>query len=105
MGKARIAAMVRQFPENGLKMLLEHPGNVRDLFHVLRYAPADRIEFEKMTVQPTTFITRDFRHVEADILLNGPFRPSARTRQALTVYILIEHQSEPDRLSGVAGRQ
>jgi hypothetical protein len=96
MDRARIAAMVRHFPENGLKMLLEHPGNVRDLFHILRWPLADRVEFDRMQVQPATFIARDFRHVESDILLTAPFRGAGR--RAVAIYILIEHQSEPDRL-------
>jgi hypothetical protein len=98
--RARIAAMVRLFKENGLKMLLEHPGNVRDLFRIIRYPLADQIDFAKMEVQPATFITRDFRHVESDLLLTVPFRPagSRSRRQTITIYILIEHQSEPDRL-------
>jgi len=47
---------------------------------------------------PTSFVQRDFRHVEADVVLRAPlYRPGKqRTRRTITIYILIEHQSEPD---------
>src|SRR5712691_4571202 len=100
MDAARIAAFVRHFGENGLKLLLEHPGNVHDLLRLLRYRYRSRIDFAHMTVKPDTFIARDFRHVESDVLLTAPFRigKSARSRKWITLYILIEHQSEPDAL-------
>ena len=56
MDAARIAAFVRHFPENGLKLLLEHPGNVHDLLRLLRYRYTNRIDFAHMTVAPDTFV-------------------------------------------------
>src|SRR6266480_5202437 len=100
MDLARIIAFVRHFPENGLKLLLEHPGNVHDLLRILHYRYTDRIDFGHMTVEPATFIARDFRHVESDLLLTAPFRAgkSSHAQKLITLYILLEHQSEPDRL-------
>src|SRR5262245_26256166 len=97
MDAARVAEYARHFPENGLKLLLEHPGNVRDLLRIVGYEHADRIDFARMKVEPTTLIPRDFRHVEADLVLTAPFRAGGR-RRVIIIYILIEHQSEPDRL-------
>ena len=80
MDPARIAAFVRQFPENGLKLLLEHPDNVHDLLRILRYRFTNRIDFGHMTVEPATFIARDFRHVE-----NGHVRVLTRPNQTSVV--------------------
>jgi hypothetical protein len=33
--RGRIRELVRQFKENGMKMMLEHPANVRDLLSLL----------------------------------------------------------------------
>ncbi|MBN2128129.1 MAG: Rpn family recombination-promoting nuclease/putative transposase [Sedimentisphaerales bacterium] len=48
----------------------------------------------------TTFVERDYRHVESDVVLLAPLRrrQGERTARVLLIYILIEHQSEPDRL-------
>src|SRR5438477_9532593 len=85
----------RQFPENGLKLLLQQPLNVRDLLRIARYRFTDRIDFDRLQPGPTTYVQRDHRHVESDVVLRGPLR---RGTQTLLIYILIEHQSEPDRL-------
>jgi hypothetical protein len=98
MSRARIEAIVRQFPQNGLKLLLEDPRNVRELLAVAGVAVLDLIDFEHMTRAGTTFVQRDYRHVEADVVLRAPLhRPGkGRGRRRITIYILIEHQSEPD---------
>jgi hypothetical protein len=48
----------------------------------------------------TTFVERDYRHVESDIVLVAPMRrrKGERTARRVLIYILVEHQSEPDRL-------
>jgi hypothetical protein len=91
----RIADFARQFPENGLKLLLQQPLNVRDLLHVKSCSVADLIDYDHLRPDPTSHVQRDYRHVETDVVLRGPLR---RGRQNVLVYILIEHQSEPDRL-------
>src|SRR5260370_30760642 len=85
----------RQFPENGLKLLLQWPRNVRDALRIARYQQADAIDFDRLQVDPTTYVQRDYRHLESDIVLRGPLR---RRKQSLLIYLLIEHQSQPDRL-------
>ncbi len=100
MTTARIAAMARHFPENGMKLLLEDPRNVRDLLRLRAGRLASLIDFERLKCDSTTYVERDYRHIEADVVLRGPLqrRRGERTRQTVLVYILIEHQSEPDRL-------
>jgi hypothetical protein len=100
MAKARVQEIIRQFPENGLKLLLHDPHNVRDLLRLAGTDLVDEIAFERMAVDPTTYVGRDYRHVESDLVLTAPFgaRKGGRPTRAVTLYILIEHQSEPDRL-------
>jgi predicted transposase YdaD len=100
MSQPRIQEIVRQFPENSLKLLLHHPGNVRDLLALGGAKVLDRIVFDRLTVDPTTYVASDYRHVSSDLVLKVPLRPARgeRSRRFLTLYILIEHQSEPDPL-------
>jgi predicted transposase YdaD len=93
--------LVRHFPENGFKFLLREPGNLRDLLMMQDRQRAVRIDYSSMTVQPATFIAPDFRHLESDLLLRAPLLDAQgrRLETAIEVYILIEHQSEPEELA------
>ena len=96
--RSRIRQLVRQFKENGMKMMLEHPANVRDLLSLLHVPWLDDIDFGRLEQIKTTFIRRDYRHLASDIVLTAPLTSTGRSRKRLLIYILIEHQSEPDRL-------
>lgn len=90
--------MVRHFPENGMKFVLENPANVRDLLALAGFDLLDWIDWPRMVVDRTTYVQRDYRHVESDLVLHAPIRvPGSRRRGRLLIYFLIEHQSEPDR--------
>ena len=47
-------------------------------------------------LDPTTYVQRDYRHLESDLVLQVPVKTGGKPRRIL-LYILIEHQSEPDR--------
>lgn len=100
VSRSRIRQIVRRFPENGMKLLLENPANVRDLLNIASTDLAGLIDFDRMKRIQTTFVARDYRHVESDVVLVAPrrVRKGSRSRKKLVIYILIEHQSEPDRL-------
>jgi predicted transposase/invertase (TIGR01784 family) len=91
--------MVRHFPENGMKVLLEDPRNVRDLLALANNDLVNLIDFDNLSHVRTTFVARDFRHVEADVVLTAPIREdaAARGQKRLWLYVLIEHQSKPDQ--------
>jgi hypothetical protein len=90
--------LIRNFPENGLKLMLETPGNVHDLLQILQVRLVPRIDFGQMRVEAAHFVQPDYSHLESDLVLQAPLRPAGRRKgQAVTVFILIEHQSEPDR--------
>jgi predicted transposase YdaD len=99
MAFAQLIELVRQFPENGMKLMLQDPANVRDLLALLDADWMNLVDFSRLRLVPTTFVERDFRHVESDVVLVAPLRVATRSRRRLLlIYILIEHQSEPDRL-------
>ncbi len=78
-------------------MLLQEPGNLRDLLNLGDPGRAARLDFERLTVDPTTYVAADYRHLASDIVLKVPYRTRlGGRRRTLTVYILIEHQSDPD---------
>jgi hypothetical protein len=96
--KTRIRELVRNFKENGMKMLLEHPANVRDVLRLADIPWFDQIGFDQLEHIKTTFIRRNYRHLQSDIVLTAPLAGPDRLRKKLLIYILIEHQSEPDSL-------
>jgi hypothetical protein len=99
MEKARARELARNFPQNGMRMLLERPANVRDLLQIVSPQFVSLIDFSGMKAERGDFIARDFRHVEADLVLRAPARLSREARrQHVMIYILIEHQSQPDTL-------
>jgi predicted transposase YdaD len=99
MSTARIQEIVRQFPENGMKLLLHNPQNARDLLALAGTDLLGQMDFARLAVDPTSYVASDFRHVESDLVLTVPLRTGrGRKGKTLTLYILIEHQSEPDRL-------
>jgi hypothetical protein len=95
--RSRVVEIIRHFRENGLKLLLEHPANARELLTLTATPLHDRMDFARMTVDPTSYIAADYRHLASDLVLRVPFRVGGG-RRTLTLFILIEHQSEPDPL-------
>lgn len=96
--RKRLRLLIRHFQENGLKFVLENPGNVRDLLQLVHFQLAPRIDFTNMRVARGHFVGRDYRHLESDLVLQAPIRPGpASMHRQIILYILIEHQSEPNR--------
>jgi tetratricopeptide (TPR) repeat protein len=81
-----------------MKILLEHPANVQDLLHLAGLPWLDEIDFRRLDYIKTTFVRRDYRHLESDIVLTVPLIGKGGRSRKLLIYILIEHQSEPDEL-------
>jgi hypothetical protein len=97
MPRPRVQEIVRHFRENGLKLLLHRPANTRDLLLLAGAPHLDRLDFARMRIDPTSYIASDYRHLASDLVLQVPFRPGGR-RGSLTLYVLIEHQSQYDAL-------
>ena len=91
----RFKKIIRLFHQNGLKLLFEDPHNVHDLLDLTGLEILDLIDFDRMTLDPTTYVQRDYRHVEADLVLRAPLRGFGGKRR-ITIYMLLERQSKPD---------
>ena len=98
MAESPLQDLVRNFPENGPKLLLENPANVRELLILLHEPHVDAIDFAALTVERTHFVQPDYAHVALDILLKAPFRMgNGKVARTIFIYLLIEHQSRPQR--------
>src|SRR5947208_1326650 len=86
----------RNFPENGMKLLLHEALNVRELLSLSAWEHADAIDYRRLAPDPTSYVQRDYRHLESDLVLRAPLRRGGRSRLLLWLYVLIEHQTEPD---------
>src|SRR5262249_13852383 len=79
-------------------------GNVRDLLTLGRAEALDLIDFRHMETTGTSFVASDYRRVESDVVLTAPLRTKGRgPRDQILVYVLIEHQSEPDEVMPLRG--
>jgi hypothetical protein len=96
----RVREIIRQFQENGLKLLLTSPPNLSDLLTLARTAVLPRLDFASLTVDPTTYVTAEFRHVSSDLVLNLGLRATRKggRKKRLMLTILLELQAQPDRL-------
>ncbi len=88
---------IRQFPDRALRWLLQSPANLRGLLLAAYPEAADRVDYSRVREVPATFILESFREREADIVRKAPYRsPSGESE--VWIYVLVEHQSTPDRL-------
>ncbi len=97
MSTERVRQLVRHFSENGLKVLLGDPANVRELLGLTGSDFVEGMDFTAMKREETSYVAEDFRHLESDVVWSIPFR-GKKADKRIIVYVLIEHQSEPDPL-------
>ena len=89
MTTALLRKLVRNFPENGPKLLLENPANVRDLLGLVHEPIVDSIDFSGMTVERSHFVQPDYEHVTLDLLLRAPLSiDTNRGPEAVFIYLL-----------------
>lgn len=85
---------VREFGDRGTLWLLDLPENLRGLLKLVAANLADRLDFSRAERQNRSFIPDDLQKQEADLLYTVPF---LRGRGFVWIYVLLEHQSKPDR--------
>src|SRR5436309_1868553 len=90
-----VLPLVRGFANNSFRYLFRQQDNVADLLRWRKPKIARGIDFSQMAVQPDTFITPGFTELESDVLLRAPWRTEGEPGE-IQVFILVEHQSEPD---------
>ena len=89
---------IREFADRGTLWLLELPENLRDLLRLVSAEVADRLDFTRAERINRSFVPDDLRKQEADLLYRVPYRQG---RSEVWVYVLLEHQSRPDRTMGL----
>ena len=87
----------REFADRGTKWLLDLPENVRGLLRLAQPDIADLIDFDRAEKVDRSFIPDDLKKQEADVVYRVPFRHG---RGSVWIYVLLEHQSRPDRAMG-----
>ena len=88
---------VREFADRGTKWLLESPENVSGLLQILDVNISRKIDFSRLHDEKKSFILDNLRQQESDLVFTAPFfDEEAGTEGKVLIYLLIEHQSEPD---------
>ena len=84
--------LLHNFPENGVKFLLNNPGNLRDVMAYLaaRYRDLPDLgcfDFSRRTIEPDTLIRSDFSHGVTDLLVRLPFRSGREPAAWIKMYL------------------
>ncbi|PKK88563.1 MAG: hypothetical protein CVV64_18350 [Candidatus Wallbacteria bacterium HGW-Wallbacteria-1] len=83
---------MNKFPDRGYKKLFSHPRMVEDLLKAfVKVDFVEDIDFTTLSRANGTFVTKEFRQREADLIWKVNFRD-----QPAFIYILIEFQSSND---------
>jgi predicted transposase/invertase (TIGR01784 family) len=88
---------IREFADRGTIWLLDMPQNLRGLLKLVAADLVDKLDFSRAERRNRSFIPDDLQKQEADILYKVPFHQG---RGFAWVYVLLEHQSRPDRTMG-----
>ena len=92
---------IREFADRGVLWLLESPQNLADLLHLLAAELAARLDFTRAERRNRSFVPPNLHKQETDLLYRVPFvEPGGQAREVL-IYLLAEHQSEPDEEMGL----
>src|SRR5579862_8723998 len=89
---------VREFADRATLWLLESPENLRQLLRLVAEEIAARLDFQRAERINRSFIPASLQKQEADLLFRVPYREGKRE---VWIYLLLEHQSKPDRLMGL----
>ena len=86
------------FPDRSAKWLLTNTDNLRGLLEIIGGDLVNALDFSKVQLVNTTFISDTLREQESDLVFLLPFRDADTTE--VMIYVLIEHQSGVDRAMG-----
>ncbi len=89
---------IREFADRGTLWLLEAPENLRGLVEIVAKTLADKLDFARAERINRSFIPDTLHKQEADLLYRVPYRDS---KGEVWIYVLLEHQSKPDKTMGL----
>jgi hypothetical protein len=92
--------VIREFNDRGTLWLLEDPVHVRGVLQILEPDLAERLDFDRAERVNRSFIPADLQKRESDLIFRVPFTGDESSRE-VWVYVLLEHQSQPDPLMGL----
>jgi hypothetical protein len=87
---------LHQFPDRLFRRELQIPANLRDLIEDLDSDLAAKLDFDRARLWKREHVFDDWRHFERDLPFLIPYR--TEPDQHLLLCLLLEHQSQPDRL-------
>src|SRR5262249_34939669 len=90
----------RQTPERMVRTSLHDPESMRELLSSALPKLVNGFDFAGMKPLPLTFFGEDWREREADLLFELPYRSGGGAITTL-VCLLLEHQTNTDRLSAL----
>ena len=88
-------SILTHFPDRSVRWLLEDKENVRGLIEILASELVDQIDFSRLELQNTIFLSSKLQEQISDLIFSVPFKSGNETDELL-IYILIEHQSTVD---------
>src|SRR6266571_4423530 len=91
--------LVREFDNRSSLWLLEDPEQLRGLLQILDPPLVERLDFSHARRINRSFVPADLQEKESDLVYAVPFREAGGTE--VWVYVLLEHQSEPDPEMGL----
>ena len=94
-----LSGYIEHFPDRSMRRLLRDPEYVKGLIEIIAINLAKLMDFSRLEPLSTSFIPRDLREREADILYRVPFETADKADEVI-IHILIEHQSTVDELMG-----
>ncbi len=83
-----LGGKVAHFSDRSLRLLFQRPENVQGLVEIAAPDLAPRINFSGLERLSTSFIPRDLREREADILYRAPFQTADKTDEVI-IHILM----------------
>jgi hypothetical protein len=89
-------AELHQFPDRLFRRELQHPANLRELIEDLDSELAARLDFDRAELWRREHTFDDWRHFERDLPFLIPYRDEPD--EHLLLCLLLEHQSQADRL-------
>lgn len=93
---------MREWEDRSAQWLFEDPENVGGLLQIQDPELAEQLDFTRAERINRTFIPASLRKKESDLIFHVPFRGDAvEGGHEVWVYVLLEHQSEPDPLMGL----
>jgi hypothetical protein len=94
--------VIREFHDRGVQWLLEDRLHAGDLLQIWDPDLVALLDFSRAIRVNRTLVPPDLRKRERDIIYRVPFRGSdTRSGREVWVYLLLEHQSEPDPTMGL----